>query len=279
MEIAVNFHEKMLFKKFPQKIREILVGLEGTEFAKPIVFRLVLNDFSLLSLEDYQSILNSSEYSLQIENIMLKRFNNYPSDINGIINEICSRIAGGSGNIHNVEITKKYLAAIIFSYTGVDEEYLSAVFMQEWNPLQFYQLKYSFQSIFVENRGLLSFSHHLFKKAFYKIIPETIFKEVANQVVENVDTESIVLGYEKYRMIFFLEDYDLWLTEVRNKKDEWGYLSTCLNEYCQIVPPNGKAYLSVPNSWSIYIKKRAEVGQLYDSDYEMITGHLYAFIK
>lgn len=279
LEIAVNLYERMMLKHFPQKIRKILLGLEQTEFAKPIVFRLVLNDLALLSLDDYQSILNSAEYSLQIENIMLKRFKNYPVDIDGIINEICGRIAGKSGNLQNVEITKKYLAAIILSYKGVDEEYLKKVFMQEWKPLQFYQLKYSFQSVFTEHYGLLRFSHHLFKETFFKIIPKSILDVVAKQIIENVDMESIDLGYEKYRMLFFVEDYESWLSEVRKKEYGWDYLSACLNEYCQKITPNRKTYLSVPTHWIDYMQKCAEDGSLSNHDYEMITSNLYGFIN
>lgn len=279
LEAAVIVHEKELLKKFPQKIRQELIKLENTEYAKPIVFKLILNDLSLLSIDDYHSILNSAEYSFQIENIMLQRFRNYPPEINGIINEICSRIAGSSGVMYSKQTTKKYLAIIILSYMGVNEEYLSTVMGKEWKPLLFYQLKYSFQSIFVEQNGLISFSHHLFKEELRKNISNELFNEVAKQIVANINTEICSIGFEKHRMCFYLEDFDSWMNIVHNNEKEWGYLASCLNEYCHINLLNGKKYLSIPIIWVNYMKRLSEDGRLSVNDYKNITGHLYSFIN
>ncbi len=278
LETAINLYEKNLLKRFPDSIRQKLLEFENTVYAKPIIFQLILNDLSLLSARDYMNILNSSHYSIEIEKIMMNRLQNYSSDIQGIISEICSRITGSFGDSEGNVLIQRYLALIILSYKGVNEEYLSNVMGEQWKPLLFYQLRYSFRNIFMEQYNSIVFSHQIFKSVFYNIIPSKIIDDMINKIISKREELDDGMRFEKYRMCFFGERFDIWYHFAQDEEG-WEYLADCLNEYCQLEHPLGKKYLSVPIHWIEYMARLSRDNILNTQDYVTMLGMLYYFIN
>lgn len=278
LETAISLHEKNILKQFPDIIRQRLLGLENTVFAKPIIFQLILNDLSLLSAKDYVSILNSSHYSFQIEKIMLLRLQSYPMDIQGVISEICTRIAGSAGTDTDNVLIRQYITLILLSYMGVNEEYLSNVMGEQWKPLLFYQLRYSFRNIFVEKDHAINFSHRIFKVAFYKIISSDMINDTINRIISKKDILDDGMGFEKYRMCFLGGHYDKWYYLARTE-DGWDYLTACLNEYCQLEHPLNKEYLLIPINWIEYMAELSQNNILKGQEYLEIVRKMYGFVN